>query len=112
MLRRSLVFQFDQQASDAPADLRRRRARLTPIGTQAPHRSRMFYFRTAPIVSPTSDAETEFVIHARRHRPMKTVAATPTWTENSDASNSWPSNSGDTQTWTSNSTDSQDWTEN
>ncbi len=101
MLRRSLIYQLDQQPIVLQDDAAQhsRRARLYPIGVQAHTRSRMFYFHTAPVVPPTSDAEAEFVIRARRHKPMAHTTATSIWTPISDPANSWAPDTGASDSW-------------
>ncbi len=91
-MRRVAVHQFDDRLPPSYADMplrSMRRARLYSIGTQAGHHGRMFYYRTAPIPPSTSDAETEFVIRARRRKPMTHTVSDELWDAVVDPTNPW-----------------------
>ncbi len=102
MLRRSLVYQFDQKPAVQQDDAAQhaRRARLYPIGIQARTRSRMFYFHTALVVPPTSNADAEFVIRARRHKPMAHTTATGIWTPVANPVDVWAPDTSASDSWT------------
>ncbi len=91
-MRRVSVYQFDDTPVSAYSEMplrSMRRARLYPIGTQAGHHGRMFYYRTAPIVPSTSDAETEFLMRQARIKPMTHTVTDELWDEATDPTNPW-----------------------
>ncbi len=91
-MRQAVVYQFDDRPALVFDDMplrSMRRARLYPIGTQSPHRGRMFHYATAPVVPSTSEAETEFVIRARRRKPMTHTVSDELWDAVVDPTNPW-----------------------
>ncbi len=107
MLNRAMVYQLadePKRPEDAPL---RRHGKPYLVGTQRPHRSRMFYFRTA--LEYREPDSSEDVIRMRRKKPAASVVVSSIWTTVPDTSDVWTSDTPDTETWTAETPTSTTW---